>query len=104
MFFTIGDAATSEGHFLETVNAAAVMQETPIFVWDDGYGISSEEIPDRQRVDFEALKGFQKDDSNGLMIYKVKAWDYAGPVNHSKKESSRLQGKHIPVITFMWKR
>ena len=40
-FVTIGDAATSEGHFLETVNAAGVMQvPIALFVWDDGYGIS----------------------------------------------------------------
>jgi len=80
-FCTIGDAATSEGHFWETVNAAAVMQvPLVIFVWDDGYGIS---VPKKYQTTkgsiSEALKGFQKkDDTNGLMIYKVKAWDYAG--------------------------
>jgi len=36
-FCTIGDASTSEGHFWETVNAAAVMQvPLAIFVWDYG--------------------------------------------------------------------
>jgi hypothetical protein len=40
-FVTVGDASTSEGHFWETVNAAAVLQvPMAIFVWDDGYGIS----------------------------------------------------------------
>ena len=40
-FCTIGDASTSEGHFWETVNAAAVLKvPLAIFVWDDGYGIS----------------------------------------------------------------
>jgi TPP-dependent pyruvate/acetoin dehydrogenase alpha subunit len=40
-FCTIGDASTSEGHFWETVNAAAV-QQVPLafFIWDDGYGFS----------------------------------------------------------------
>ena len=38
---TIGDAATSEGLFFETVNAAGVM-EIPVIlsIWDDNYGIS----------------------------------------------------------------
>src|SRR6187200_953011 len=40
-FVTVGDASTSEGHFWETINAAAVLQvPMAIFVWDDGYGIS----------------------------------------------------------------
>lgn len=40
-FTTIGDASTSEGHFWETMNAAAVLQvPMAVFVWDDGYGIS----------------------------------------------------------------
>jgi TPP-dependent pyruvate/acetoin dehydrogenase alpha subunit len=40
-FGTIGDASTSEGHFFETMNAAAVMQvPMAVAVWDDGYGIS----------------------------------------------------------------
>ncbi len=40
-FCTIGDASTSEGHFWETLNAAAVNQvPLAVFVWDDGYGIS----------------------------------------------------------------
>ena len=40
-FGTIGDASTAEGHFFETINAAAVLQiPVAVAVWDDGYGIS----------------------------------------------------------------
>jgi TPP-dependent pyruvate/acetoin dehydrogenase alpha subunit len=40
-FTTIGDASTSEGMFLECINAAGVLQIPIVFsVWDDGYGIS----------------------------------------------------------------
>src|SRR5882724_3774096 len=80
-FCTIGDASTSEGHFWETVNAAAVMQvPLAFFVWDDGYGIS---VPKKYQTAkgsiSEALKGFQKkEDTNGIEIYRVKGWDYAG--------------------------
>jgi TPP-dependent pyruvate/acetoin dehydrogenase alpha subunit len=49
-FVTIGDAATSEGHFWETVNAAGVMQvPMALFVWDDGYGFRSPKNYKRQR-------------------------------------------------------
>ncbi|MES1223877.1 MAG: thiamine pyrophosphate-dependent enzyme, partial [Bacteroidota bacterium] len=80
-FCTIGDASTSEGHFWEAVNAVAVMQiPLAFFVWDDGYGIS---VPKKYQTAknsiSEALKGFQKEENtNGIDIYKVKAWDYAG--------------------------
>ena len=41
VFCTIGNAATSEGVFWETVNAAGVKQlPVVISIWDDGYGIS----------------------------------------------------------------
>ncbi len=80
-FCTIGDASTSEGQFWETVNAAGVMQvPLVIFVWDDGYGIS---VPKKYQTTkgsiSEVLSGFQKDDgTNGINIYRVKGWDYAG--------------------------
>src|SRR6267142_2399374 len=80
-FCTIGDASTSEGHFWETLNAAGVMQvPLAVFVWDDGYGIS---VPKKYQTTkgsiSEALKGFQEEgERNGIDIYQVKAWDYAG--------------------------
>lgn len=100
-FCTIGDASTSEGHFWETVNAAAV-QQVPlvIFVWDDGYGIS---VPKKYQTTkgsiSDALRGFQKkDDTNGIMIYKVKAWDYAGMCEAFEEGVRRAREKHIPVL------
>jgi pyruvate/2-oxoglutarate/acetoin dehydrogenase E1 component/TPP-dependent pyruvate/acetoin dehydrogenase alpha subunit len=100
-FCTIGDASTSEGHFWETVNAAAVLQvPLAIFVWDDGYGIS---VPKKYQTAkgsiSEALKGFQKkEDSNGLNIYKVKAWDYAGLCEAFEEGIRKAREKHIPVL------
>ncbi len=106
-FCTIGDAATSEGHFWETVNAAAVLQvPLVIFVWDDGYGIS---VPKKYQTTkgsiSEALKGFQKkDDTNGLMIYKVKAWDYAGMCELFEEGIQAGEGKTYTRSCFMWKK
>ena len=80
-FCTIGDASTSEGHFWETMNAAGVLQvPLAVFVWDDGYGIS---VPKKYQTTkssiSEALSGLQKEeDTNGINIYNLKGWDYAG--------------------------
>src|SRR5258706_5727553 len=80
-FCTIGDASTSEGHFWEVVNAAGVLQvPLAIFIWDDGYGIS---VPKKFQTTkgsiSAALKGLQRTEgTNGIDIYKLKGWDYAG--------------------------
>lgn len=100
-FATIGDASTSEGHFWETVNAAGVLQvPLAIFIWDDGYGIS---VPKKYQTTkgsiSEALKGFQKNgNSNGLDIYKVKAWDYAGMCETFAEGIQKIRDTHTPAI------
>ena len=100
-FCTIGDAATSEGHFWETVNAAGVLQvPLAIFVWDDGYGIS---VPRKYQTVkgsiSEALKGFQqKDGTNGIDIYRVRAWDYAGCCEVFEKGIRKIRDTHIPAV------
>lgn len=100
-FCTIGDASTSEGHFWETVNAAGVLQiPLAIFVWDDGYGIS---VPKKLQTTkgsiSEALKGMQKKEhSNGIDIYKLKAWDYAGMCEVLDVAIQRIRDTHIPAL------
>ncbi|HEX2847592.1 MAG TPA: thiamine pyrophosphate-dependent enzyme [Chitinophagaceae bacterium] len=100
-FCTIGDASTSEGHFWETVNAAGVLQvPLAIFVWDDGYGIS---VPKKYQTTkgsiSEALSGFQKQEgTNGLQIYKVKGWDYAGMCETFDEGLRQARENHTPVL------
>lgn len=100
-FCTIGDASTSEGQFWETVNAAGVMQvPLAIFVWDDGYGIS---VPKKYQTTkgsiSEALKGFQKEEgTNGLHIYQVKGWDYAGLCEAFEEGIRLARETHTPVL------
>ncbi|MEN9571622.1 MAG: hypothetical protein RL172_2853 [Bacteroidota bacterium] len=100
-FCTIGDASTSEGHFWEVVNAAGVMQvPLAIFVWDDGYGIS---VPKKFQTTkgsiSEALKGMQKKEgTNGLDIYKLKGWDYAGMCEVFEPAIQKIRDTHIPAI------
>src|SRR5688572_11689380 len=100
-FCTIGDASTSEGHFWETINAAGVMQiPLAIFVWDDGYGIS---VPKKLQTTkgsiSEALRGMQKrENTNGIDIYKLKAWDYAGMCEVLDVAIQRIRDTHIPAL------
>jgi pyruvate/2-oxoglutarate/acetoin dehydrogenase E1 component/TPP-dependent pyruvate/acetoin dehydrogenase alpha subunit len=100
-FCTIGDASTSEGHFWETMNAAAVQQiPLAVFVWDDGYGIS---VPIRYQTTkgsiSEALRGFERNEtSNGIHIYTVSAWDYAGMCEAFEEGIRLAREEHIPVL------
>lgn len=100
-FCTIGDASTSEGHFWETINAAGVLQvPLAVFIWDNGYGIS---VPKKFQTTkgsiSAALSGFKvQQNSNGLDIYKVKAWDYAGMCEIFEAGLQKMRETHIPAI------
>ena len=100
-FCTIGDASTSEGHFWEIINAAGVLQiPLAVFVWDDGYGIS---VPVKYQTTkgsiSEVLKGFQKKEgTNGIDIYKVKAWDYAGMCEVFEAGLHKVRNTHTPAL------
>jgi pyruvate/2-oxoglutarate/acetoin dehydrogenase E1 component/TPP-dependent pyruvate/acetoin dehydrogenase alpha subunit len=100
-FCTIGDASTSEGHFWETINAAGVLQiPLAVFVWDDGYGIS---VPKKYQTTkasiSKALKGFQKkEDTNGIDIYRVKGWDYAGMCEVFEQGLEKVRTQHVPAV------
>ena len=100
-FGTIGDASTSEGHFWETMNAAAVTQvPLAISIWDDGYGIS---VPKKYQTVkesiSEALSGFVKENSEtGIRIYKTKGWDYAHLVKTYEEAIAYCRKEHVPVL------
>jgi len=100
-FCTIGDASTSEGHFWEVVNAAGVMQvPLAIFVWDDGYGISvPKQFQTTKGSISTALRGMQKTEgTNGLDIYKLKGWDYAGMCEVFEPAIQKIRDTHTPAI------
>jgi pyruvate/2-oxoglutarate/acetoin dehydrogenase E1 component/TPP-dependent pyruvate/acetoin dehydrogenase alpha subunit len=100
-FCTIGDASTSEGQFWETINAAGVLQvPLVVFVWDDGYGIS---VPKKYQTTkgsiSEALSGMQKEEgTNGINIYKVKGWDYAGMCETFEEGIRLARETHTPAL------
>ncbi len=100
-FCTIGDASTSEGHFWEILNTAGVEQvPLAVFVWDDGYGIS---VPTQLQTTkgsiSDAIQGLQKEPgTNGVNIYKVKAWDYAALCETFEEALQRVRDTHTPAL------
>ena len=100
-FCTIGDASTSEGHFWETINAAGVQQvPLAVFVWDDGYGIS---VPKKFQTTkgsiSNALSGLRKEEgTNGIDIYQLKGWDYAGMCEVFEPAIQKIRDTHTPAI------
>lgn len=101
VFGTIGDASTAEGHFFETLNAAAVLQiPTAIAVWDDGYGISvTKEYQIVKSSVSEALKGFLKSEKhNGIYIYYGRGWDYPGLIKVFNEGITCCREEHVPVL------
>ena len=100
-FSTIGDASTSEGMFLECVNAAGVLQIPLVMsVWDDGYGISvPSEFQTTKSSISKALAGYQRnEDGEGLEIFAVKAWDYVGLMEAYQKAVTLARDFHIPSL------
>jgi len=100
-FCTIGDASTSEGPFWEAMNAAGVLQiPLAVFVWDDGYGISvPKEYQTTKGSISKALSGLQKKDgTNGINIYKLKGWDYAGMCEILDEAIKNIRETHTPAL------
>lgn len=100
-FCSIGDASTSEGHFWETMNAVGVLQvPLAVFVWDDGYGISvPKEYQTTKSSISKALSGLQKTEgTNGINIYKLKGWDYAGMCEILEGAIKNIRETHTPAL------
>ena len=100
-FCTIGDASTSEGHFWETMNAAGVLQiPLAVFVWDDGYGISVPKKYQTTKASISAaMSGLRKEeDTNGIDIYKLKGWDYAGMCEIIEHAVQKIRDTHTPAL------
>lgn len=100
-FGTIGNASTSEGAFLEMINAAGVLQVPMVIaVWDDEYGIS---VPNKYHTTkssiSKALAGFQRnEDGEGIEIIEVKGWDYLALCEAFKRADGLARKQHVPVL------
>jgi pyruvate/2-oxoglutarate/acetoin dehydrogenase E1 component/TPP-dependent pyruvate/acetoin dehydrogenase alpha subunit len=101
IFGTIGDSSTSQGMFLETMNAAGVLQVPLLMsVWDDGYGISVPvEYQTTKASISKALAGFQRTETEkGIEILTVKGWDYPALVETYQKAARICREEHVPVL------
>ncbi|MGB5556315.1 MAG: thiamine pyrophosphate-dependent enzyme, partial [Flavobacteriaceae bacterium] len=102
---TIGNASTSEGLFLETINAGGVLQVPMVVsIWDDEYGIS---VPAKYHTTKEdiskILSGFQRDDEDkGYEILKVKGWDYTALMHVYENAADIARDEHVPVIIHVY--
>ncbi|NMC37872.1 MAG: transketolase [Bacteroidales bacterium] len=100
-FGSIGDASTSEGHFWETINAAAVLQvPMALSVYDDGYGIS---VPKKYQTAkgsiSDILRGFEDEPGKpGIVIFKGKGWDYRGLIDLYEEGIAICRRDHKPVV------
>lgn len=100
VFSTIGDASTSEGVFLEAINASSVLKIPVIYsVWDDGFGISVPiELQTTKSSISDALRGFEWDGESGIYIEKVKGWDYPGLCAAYETIAKKVRESHIPAL------
>ncbi|HVH62019.1 MAG TPA: thiamine pyrophosphate-dependent enzyme, partial [Candidatus Dormibacteraeota bacterium] len=99
-FGTIGDAATAEGLFWETMNAAGVLQ-VPIAmpVWDDGYGISVPITAETTKASIsDVMRGFIPDDRPGVDIHVVRGWDYPALVETYTNAVEKVRREHRPAL------
>jgi len=98
---TIGNAATAEGMFYETINAGGVLQVPMIVsVWDDEYGIS---VPNKYHTTkgsiSKVLKGFKREEGkDGYEIFVVKGWDYRKLLETYQKAAKIARLEHVPVL------
>ena len=99
-FGTIGDAATSEGLFWESMNAAGVLQvPLAMSVWDDGYGISVPITAQSTKASIsDVMRGFTPDDRPGIDVYVTRGWDYAGLVETYANAVDKVRREHKPAL------
>ena len=99
-FGTIGDAATSEGLFWESINAAGVLQvPMAMSVWDDGYGISVPITAETTKASIsDVLRGFSPDDRPGIDIHVVRGWDYQALVETYATGIEKVRREQKPAL------
>jgi len=105
-FGTIGNAATAEGMFWESINAIGVLQAPALVsIWDDCYGISvsSEHQLVKQDIS-KLLEGFKFDPESGrgYSVYSVAGWDYPGLIEAYSQAEKSVRENSIPAIVHVY--
>ncbi len=101
VFGTIGNAATSEGMFLEAINAMGVLQIPVVMaIWDDDYGISVPKEFHTTKGDIsKILQGYQRTETEeGLELFKVKGWDFVALRNAFQEATDISRKYHVPTL------
>jgi pyruvate/2-oxoglutarate/acetoin dehydrogenase E1 component/TPP-dependent pyruvate/acetoin dehydrogenase alpha subunit len=105
-FGTIGNAATAEGMFWESINAIGVLQSPAIIsIWDDCYGISVSSEHQLVKQDISRLlEGFKfdQDSGRGFSIYSVAGWDYPALVETFEQAEKSVREGSIPAIIHVY--
>ena len=105
-FGTIGNAATAEGMFWESVNAIGVLKAPALIsIWDDCYGISVSSEHQLVKQDISRLlEGFQRepDADQGFAVYSVAGWDYPMLVEAYSQAAKSVRDEHIPAIVHVY--
>ena len=101
-FGTIGNAATAEGMFWESINAIGVLQAPALIsIWDDCYGISVSSEHQLVKQDISKLLegfAFDRESGRGFSIFSVAGWDYPALVETYKHAERIVREDSIPVI------
>src|SRR5690606_29284055 len=100
-FGTIGNASTSEGLFLEAINAAGVLQVPMLIsIWDDGYGISvPQEYHTTKNSISKALSGLQRTETEkGFEILIMPGWDYLAIIEAYEIAEKICREEHVTVM------
>ena len=97
---TIGNASCSEGLFLETLHAGAVLQVPMVVsIWDDDYGISVPQSYHTPAPLHQVLSGYQrKKDRTGIEILTCPGWDYEGLCQTYARAAQWAREEHVPVL------
>ncbi|MCK4725587.1 MAG: hypothetical protein KAT29_07285, partial [Anaerolineales bacterium] len=101
-FGTIGNAATAEGMFWESINAIGVLQAPALIsIWDDCYGISVSSEHQLVKQDISRLlEGFRRNDESdrGYSVYSVAGWDYPALIETYSQAAQSVRDEYIPAI------
>jgi pyruvate/2-oxoglutarate/acetoin dehydrogenase E1 component/TPP-dependent pyruvate/acetoin dehydrogenase alpha subunit len=101
-FGTIGNAATAEGMFWESLNAIGVLKSPALIsIWDDFYGISvSSEYQLTKHNISDLIEGFRRDPESdqGYEIHTVPGWDYPALVQTYLQAAESVRQNHLPAI------
>jgi len=105
-FGTIGNAATAEGMFWESINAIGVlMAPALISIWDDCYGISvsSEHQLVKQDIS-KLLEGFEfdRESGRGFSVFSVAGWDYPALIETYIQAAKSVREDYIPAIVHVY--